>query len=644
MNKLFEPIQIGSMTLKNRIVMAPMGTTTDTTNAFNMRDVKYYGERAKGGCGLVLTGAVVASTEFEPAPCQKLTNTKDVYMLHLVAERVHFYGAKFGIQLSPGIGRMNWIDPHTPPYSASPVPNYYVPSLICRELPTEGVKSLVKAMGESAKLAKNAGVDIIEIHAYGGYLIDQFTSAKWNHRTDEYGGSFENRQRFLREIVEEVRKACGKDYPIAIKMTLDSVDDDERPIEEGLAIAKYLADSGLVDMIHFGRGAYSCRWRMVSSVYQPVGFDLDAAPKVREMIGDLPLMAHGKLNHPDVAEKAIADGLIDLVAIGHGLIADPHWANKVKNGKLDDINPCIGCGECHFNAMKGHSRPCAVNVHGMREGEFPLTPAKSDLNILVIGAGPGGMKAAATAAERGYRVSLYEKNTYMGGIMAAAGAPRFKADVHDQVEYLKRQIAKYPVDLHLNTEITLEDVQRLHPDFVVVATGAKPVVIPVPGADKPHVSTAVPVLLKQKEVGQKVVVVGGGEVGCELSSELCLQGKDVIMIELLDDILRTADHFVANDQNIRYLVENSGTDIRCSTRLTEGLDDGIMVINKEGEAEKITCDSVVFASGFKADHSLYNDLLKAGYECVQVGDNVKPGKIINAIHQAYHYIRVLEED
>lgn len=158
----------------------------------------------------MLTGAVVASTEFEPAPCQKLTNTKDVYMLHLVAERVHFYGAKFGIQLSPGIGRMNWIDPHTPPYSASPVPNYYVPSLICRELPTEGVKSLVKAMGESAKLAKNAGVDIIEIHAYGGYLIDQFTSAKWNHRTDEYGGSFENRQRFLREIVEEVRQGMRK--------------------------------------------------------------------------------------------------------------------------------------------------------------------------------------------------------------------------------------------------------------------------------------------------------------------------------------------------------------------------------------------------------------------------------------------------
>lgn len=639
--KLFDPMKIGSMTLRNRIVMAPMGTTTDVTNSFNMRDVKYYGERAKGGCGLVLTGAVVASTEFEPAPCQKLTNTKDVYMLHLVAERVHIYGAKFGIQLSPGIGRMNWIDPHTPPYSASPCPNYYVPELICRELPTEGVKSLVKAMGESAKLAKGAGVDIIEIHAYGGYLIDQFTSAKWNHRTDEYGGSFENRQRFLMDIVKEVRNACGKDYPIAIKMTLDSVDDNERPLEEGLAIAKHLADSGLVDMIHFGRGAYSCRWRMVSSVYQPVGFDLEAAKRVREVIGDIPLMAHGKLNHPDVAEQALENGTVDLVAIGHGLIADPHWANKVKKGQLDQINPCIGCGECHFNAMKGHSRPCAVNPLSMREGEFELTPATSDKRIVVIGAGPGGMKAAATAAERGFKVSLYEKNTYMGGIMLAAGAPRFKKDVHDQVDYLIRQVERSNVDLHLNAEITLDDIKKINPDFVVIATGANPVVIPVPGYNKPIVSTAVPVLLKQREVGQKVVVVGGGEVGCELSSELKLQGKEVIMVELLDKILLTADHFVANDQNIRYLVEHSGTEILCSTKLTEILDDGV-VVEKDGKKEKIECDSVVFAAGFRPNHDLYENILKAGYECVQIGDNIKPGKVINAIHQGYHTIRVLE--
>ena len=638
--KLFEEIKIGSMTLKNRVVLAPMGTTTDHTNGFNMRDVNFYAERARGGAGLILTGAVVASTEFEPAPCQKLTSNKDVYMLHMVAERVHMYGAKFGIQLSPGIGRMNWIDPHTPPYSASPCPNYYKPELICREMPTEGVKSLVKAMGESAKLAKDAGVDIIEIHAYGGYLIDQFTSAKWNHRTDEYGGSFENRQRFLMEIVDSVRTACGKDYPIAVKMTLDSVDDEERPIEEGLAIAKRLAEKK-VDLIHFGRGAYSCRWRMVSSVYQPVGFDLDAAEKVRAVIGEIPLMAHGKLNHADVAESALQKGTVDLVAIGHGMIADPHWANKVKKNKLDEIVPCIGCGECHFNAMKGRARPCAVNPLCMHENEFELTPAKENKRVLVIGAGPGGMKAAAAAAQRGFDVALWEKNDYMGGIMAAAGAPRFKKDVKDQVEYLIRQVYKNKVDVCLGKTATLEDVKEYDPDFVVVATGANPVVIPVPGYDKPNVSTAVPVLLKQREVGQRVVVVGGGEVGCELSTELYMQGKDVTMVEILPKILLTADHFVANDQNIRYLVEHSGVNIMTGTKLTEVLDDGVMV-DIGGEKKKLDCDSVVFAAGFRPDHNLYRAIKDAGFEAVQIGDNIKPGKVIDAIHQGYHTIRVLE--
>ena len=561
-------------------------------------------------------------------------------MLHMVAERVHMYGAKFGIQLSPGIGRMNWIDPHTPPYSASPCPNYYKPELICREMPTEGVKSLVRAMGESAKLAKAAGVDIIEIHAYGGYLIDQFTSAKWNHRTDEYGGSFENRQRFLMEIVDSVRAACGKDYPIAVKMTLDSVDDEERPIEEGLAIAKRLAEKK-IDLIHFGRGAYSCRWRMVSSVYQPVGFDLDAADKVRAVIGDIPLMVHGKLNHAEVAEAALQKGTVDLVAIGHGMIADPHWANKVRKNKLDEIVPCIGCGECHFNAMKGRARPCAVNPLCMHENEFELTPAKESKRVLVIGAGPGGMKAAAAAAQRGFDVALWEKNDYMGGIMAAAGAPRFKKDVKDQVEYLIRQVYKNKIDVCLGKTATLEDVKEYNPDFVVVATGANPVVIPVPGYEKPNVSTAVPVLLKQRAVGQRVVVVGGGEVGCELSTELYMQGKDVTMVEILPEILLTTDHFVANDQNIRYLVEHSGVNIMTGTKLTEVLDDGV-IMEIGGEKKRIGCDSVVFAAGFRPDHSLYRAIKDAGFEVVQIGDNIKPGKVIDAIHQGYHTIRVLE--
>ncbi|MBR2810509.1 MAG: FAD-dependent oxidoreductase [Solobacterium sp.] len=639
--KLFERINIGTMQLKNRVVLAPMGTTTDHTYGFNQRDVDYYGERAKGGCGLVLTGAVVCSEEFEPAPCQKLTSIKDVYNLHQVAERVHNYGARFGIQLSPGIGRMNWIDPNTPPYSSSPCPNYYNPNLICRELPTEGVKHLVKAMGYSARLAKDAGVDIIEIHAYGGYLIDQFNSAKWNHRTDEYGGSLENRMRFMMEIIQEVRNACGKDYPIAVKMTLDSVDDPERPLEEGLFIAKTLAESGLVDLIHFGRGAYSCRWRMVSSVYQPEGFDLEAADQIRAVTGNIPIMAHGKLNHPDVAEKALQEGKVDLIAIGHGLIADPHWANKVKKGQLDEINPCIGCGECHFNSMKGWPRPCAVNPVSMHEGEYKLEPAKEEKRILIIGAGPGGMKAAVTAAQRGFDVTLWEKKNRMGGAMAAAGAPAFKQDVKAQVEYLIRQVNKYHVKVELNKEATLEDVKAFNPDFVVVAAGANPIVIPVPGHDLPNVKLAIDVMLGDAEVGERVVVVGGGDVGCELACDLSRKGKKVTIVEMLDKIMARGGSFVANEQNLRYLVNHSDIDIRCSARLTAIKENGVTVI-MDGREVEIEADSVIFAAGYRANHALYEGILDAGFECVQIGDNVKPGKIIDAISQGYNYIRVLE--
>lgn len=637
--KLFEPCQIGNLTLKNRIVLAPMGTTTDQSCAFNMRDVEYYAERAKGGAGLVLTGAVCVSPEFEPPACQLLNSNKHVYMLHMIAERVHHYGAKFGIQLSPGIGRMNWIDPHTPPYSASPCPNYYKPDLICRELPKDGIKRLVKAMGESARLAKDAGVDIIEIHAYGGYLIDQFSSAKWNHRTDEYGGSFENRTRFLFEIVEEVRKSCGKDYPIAVKMTLDSVDDDERPIEEGLVIAKRLADMN-VDLIHLGRGSYSCRWRMVSSVYQTPGFDIEAAKKLREVTGSVPVMIHGKLNHKDVANEAIESGATDLIAIGHGLIADPHWPNKIKKGLDDEVIPCIGCGECHFNAMKGRARPCAVNPLCMHENEFELTPAKEVKNILVIGGGPAGLKAAAAGAIRGLNVILWEKNSYFGGALAGAGAMSFKKDVQDQLEYLIRQVYKNNVKVELNKTADLESIKALNPDYVVVAIGANPVIIPIKGYDKPHVTTAVPALLKQKPVGNKIVIIGGGEVGCEMATEFANNGKDVTVVEIMEDILM-APSFVANKQNIRYLFENSNARSLVATQTKEILDDAI-IVEKDGVEERIECDTVIFSTGFRSNHDLYLSLLKEGFEAVEIGDAVKPGKVIDAIHQGYHTMRVFE--
>ena len=447
--------------------------------------------------------------------------------------------------------------------------------------------------------------------------------------------------RFMMEIIQEVRRVCGRFYPIAVKMTLDSVDDPERPIEEGLHIAKTLADSGLVDLIHYGRGAYSCRWRMVSSVYQSPGFDIEAANSIRAVTGNVPLMAHGKLNHVETAEEALESGAMDLIAIGHGLIADPYWPNKVKKGLLDEINPCIGCGECHFNSMKGWPRPCAVNPEAMHETEYTLEPVKEPKKILVIGGGPGGMKAAATAAQRGFDVTLWEKKNRLGGAMAAAGAPEFKKDVRDQVGYLIRQMDKYGVHVVLGKEASLQDVQDFAPDYTVVASGCDPIIIPVPGRDKPIVRTAIPVFLGEDTVGDRVVIIGGGDVGCELACDLSMKGKKVTIVEMLDRVMARGGSFVANEQNLKYLLKNSGTEIICSARLTEILDDGVKYI-KDDQEVTLHCDNVVFAAGFRPDQRLYESIADAGLECIQIGDNVRMGKIIDAIHQGYNSMRVLE--
>lgn len=638
--KLFEEISIGSLRLKNRVVLAPMGTTTDPTCSFNVYDMDYYEERAKGGAGLIMSGAVSVSDEFEPPACQLLSSNKHVYMLQRITEKVHMYGAKFALQLSPGIGRMNWIDPHTPPFSSSPCPNYYNSNLICRELPNDGIKRLVKAMGESAKLAKDAGVDLIEIHGYGGYLIDQFISAKWNHRTDEYGGSFENRQRFLFEIIEEIRKTCGKDYPLAVKMTLDSVDDDEKPLEEGLAIAKRLAESG-IDLIHFGRGSYSSRWRMVSSIYQEPGFDLEAAKEIRKVTGSTPIMAHGKLNYSSVAENAVAEGLVDLIAIGHGLIADPYWPKKVQQGKLDEIVPCIGCGECHFNSMKGHARPCAVNPLCMHEKEFQLTKAQTNKKILVLGGGPAGLKAAATAAQRGFDTTLWEKNDYLGGALAAAGAMSLKKDVKAQVEYLERQVYRHGVHIELGKDASVEEICSFKADFVVVAIGANPVIIPIKGRDQKHVLTSVDALMHENKVKDKVVIIGGGEAGCEMAVDYAAKGKEVTVVEIANDILQNPS-FVANKQNIRYLVEHSPLTVLTKTKTNEIKENSVVVELEDGSSKEIEANTVIFSTGFRADHTLYEELKKSGVDVVEIGDALKPGKVIQAIHQGYHTIRVYE--
>ncbi len=635
--KLFEKGKIGNMTLKNRVAMAPMGAPADVDGGFTEGSINFYEARAKGGVGLIITGGTIVTDKFEARAGNMHNQFGHNNRLGKLADKVHAYNAKLCMQLSPGLGRLNTID--AVPYSVSAVSSAFFPDVLCQPLSVDQIHYLVHCMGKSARLAKNAGVDMVEIHAYGGYLLDQFMSSYWNKRDDEYGGSLENRMRFLMEIIAEIRKTCGKDFPIAVKYTVDGLTPGERTLEEGLEVTRIL-DNAPIDLLHVSRGSYACRYRMVGSVYQPAGFDIEVLAEVRKNVKNLPIMIHGKLNHPELAEKIVADGLADYVAIGRGLIVEPDWANKTKYHKWDEITPCIGCGECHYNTHSGRNLTCAVNPCAGYEKDYALMPADRDLKILVIGAGPGGMKAAITAAQRGFQVALWEKNTYLGGLLCAAGAPAVKKDVANLVKYLERQVKKADIDLQLGKEATVEKIEKYNPDFVVVATGATPVVVRVPGYDKPHVVSAERLLIGEEHVGKRVIVIGGGLVGCETAVELAMQGKEVTVVEMLDDILKVAKHFVANDQNLRALVAKEKIKLMVGTKLVGILDDGV-IVEKNGEQEIIHGDNVVFAVGYRSDHTLVDKIEEAGFEVINIGDNTKPGKIFDAIHQGFHAIRTL---
>ncbi len=305
-------------------------------------------------------------------------------------------------------------DPFTPPYSASPVPSHYYPQLICRPYEEDDIHYLAWATGFSASLAKQAGADAVELHAYGGYLLDQFMSTLYNHRKDKYGGSLENRMRFTMECVGQIKEQCGRDFPLIVKFTADQACEGGREIEEGIEIARMLEDGG-ADGLHVDKGCYECWYTQIPTVYGREALQLETAAAVKAAV-NIPVIGHGKLNRPQTAERAVAGGKLDFVALGHQMLADPYWPEKVKKKRYDDIVPCIGCNECLLASHKGKDHSCAVNPRGLREADYPVLPIKEKMSLLVIGGGPGGMEAAATAAERGIDVTLWEKEDRLGEI------------------------------------------------------------------------------------------------------------------------------------------------------------------------------------------------------------------------------------
>lgn len=641
--KLFERARIGGLELKNRIAMAPMGTNglTDIDYGYSRRLIDFYAARAKGGAGMIMTGAAVVNTDLEGGITHFLPRLNTpAYMGRLseLCDAMHHYGAKLVLQLTAGFGRVNFVqDNPIQPISASAQPCFLDPSVSTRALTVEEIQTLVVSFATSAGMAKVAGVDAIEIHGYGGYLIDQFQTALWNQRTDQYGGDLEGRLRFSMEIIGATRAAVG-DLPIIYKFTVDHYIEGGRRLEEGLELAKRLEAAG-VDALHIDGGCYEVWNRVIPSMYEPPAGQVELAEAVKKVVR-VPVITQGKLGNPEIAASVVEEEKADFIALGRPLLADPEWPDKVRRGTPEDINPCIGCNEaCIGRGYEMKYLGCTVNPLTGMEKEYAPTPVTEKKSVLVIGGGPGGLEAARVAASRGCDVTLWEKGDRLGGKLILASIPDFKRDIRPLLEYLSRQVERAGVRVELRKEATPQRVRELNPDVAIVATGSVFRLPEIPGVEGDRVFSIVDLFRGERETGERVIVAGGGLCGCETAAYLARCGKGVTLVEMADQLVPEGVNINTN-MGIHALLAQSQVEVLTSTRLREVTAECV-VVETNGAPRELKADSVVMATGFAPDPTLRDGLEGVVPEVSAIGDCAEPRNILGAIWGGFHAARVL---
>lgn len=637
--KLFEKNAIGRMKLKNRMIMSPMGTASDPDGGFSEQNRNYYVERAKGGFGLIILECCIASEAYETRPNKVLDSFHKVGRLADLIDRCHQYGAKVCVQLSPGCGRMGYSDPNTPPYAASAVPSVWFPTLTCRPFTTEQIHDIVEKFGFSAKLAQTAGADAIELQGYGGYLIDQFMTEAWNARTDEYGGGLENRMRFPLALIRQIQRTCGNDFPILFKYSVTHEVSGGRKLEEGLRIAEMLEQAG-VAALHVCFGSHESYYQPVSSVYSPEASKVHLAEQVKRRV-TIPVFCDGKLGDPALAERMLAEGKTDYIALAKQSLADPYWPEKVRQNRPDTVRRCLYCCECHQGMHDGKFLMCAVNPQCGNEGRYEITKTDTPQRVLVIGGGPGGMQAAITAAERGHTVELWEKRAVLGGNLRAAAGPAFKHDVKMYLEYLIRQLYQSGATVRLGKQATNDKVLAYRADAVILAVGAQPLTPPIPGVDGEQVVTAAAALEGGVSgTGRRAVVIGGGLVGCETALHLHQQGVRVAIVEMMDGLVPREQMNPNNRQLLMKLIDESGIEVLLQSKVSSIEAEGVRVAQADTE-RLLPCDCVVLAAGFRANDELEQALENDIERLYVIGDCAQPGKVYTAVHEGFHTARLL---
>lgn len=634
--KLWQPIKINKMRLKNRIAFSAMGTFTPMQDGTESEEgIRYYEERAIGGVGLIKTGAMFLDEKTaQGGPTLALHNTRAIPKATALVERVHRWGSKICLQISCGTGRNGMPNiGERVPISSSPNPSFYDPETLCRPLETAEIKEIMKDFEAGAQFAVNAGFDALEIHGHAGYLIDQFISPQWNTRTDEYGGSWENRTRFATEIVETIRNVVGPDFPIIFRISLDHMYKGGRTLEDSMPIIQLLEKAG-VDALDVDSGSYETMDYIFPTRYTGEACMAYVCEEARKHVS-IPLMNAG--NHSmETAVDLLESGNADIISFGRQLIADPYFPNKLKAGHREDIRPCLLCNEeCIgriFNRLTQLS--CTVNPQACLEGALEITELPEKKKVVVVGAGPGGLEAARTAALRGCDVTIYDAADKIGGTFGVIANKSFKKRVTDLITWYGIQLAKLGVTIKLNTPITADDVALVVADEIFVATGALPLTPPIEGMNAPHVIDVTQAHIKGVD-GEEIIVCGGGLSGCDTALELAMEGKKVTIVEMLDSCAR--DVMSINKISLDRMLEEYHVAIKTQTKVTQITDQGVIVETADGQTDTLSADTIITAFGQKPNSEVAEAIWeKYSIKTTLIGDCQKVDKAGNAIREGFY--------
>lgn len=671
---LFTPWKIGNCEIKNRIVLTSMGGTDlfgwMEKHHFDQEGANFILEVAKNNAGLVLPGC---QPVYNPMFGQWLHKNDKIYKdLAKWMPEFHKTGAKLFVQLTAGFGRSftisgmmemlytnkalrvlskPFMDLDKITATASPSPNRWSDKVPSREMTVEEIQEFVEAFAVCSKKLKEAGVDGVEVHAvHEGYLLDQFTLKYVNRRTDQYGGSFENRYRFAVDIVKAIKQACGKDFPVSLRYSVVSKTkgfregalpgedyvEAGRDMEESERAAKYLQDAGY-DMLNCDNGTYDAWYWAHPPIYMPENCNLEDVEHIKKFV-DIPVVCAGRMD-PRTAADSIRDGKLDGAGFARNFLADREWVTKLMNGQEEEIRPCILCHSgcfnmCHYKGVANdqdlsdslHLARCAVNAETMQTDKHYIKKTDAPKKVAVIGGGIGGMEAARVLKLRGHEPVIFEKSDALGGTFIAASAESYKGRLRELLAWYKRQMEKLEIEVHLGEEVT--DIARFAGNPVIIATGSVARVLKnVPGHEKMIEACE---YLTGTPVGEKVAVIGGGLTGSEIAYELALQGKETVIVEMKDDLISQKGVCLANSSYLREWFALHQVPVYLETSLKEVKDDGILCVTKDGKEMEIACDSVISSAGY-----VPAPLTQEGKNVHLVGDCKQVGNLRTVIWRAY---------